>query len=321
MSSETPEIVLNEFGDLSRKAKRELLARGIDPETAVVEHLRTASIPIIRATDAPPGAPESAVPPASPPPPAAPLPSASTLAPEPAPPSSPVAPQFAPLTEDSHPRFTPWTELATTQPVSPQNQDGPVLERRRDRRRNLANLSDDVQLDYPVVTAPVFADPETEPEAVRIADLRQAAEGSDLEPFSMATTASTGVITSTSHALILPTLPEDTGNIVPLLPTGETLITGAIILPSTLGQLGADAQSLDTSEVDVIEDEHEVAPSQDLAPVSATLAVSSYNTSTSVVTVPRKMGDRLPLILAVTAAVLAVGVVALFVAGYFLRIF
>jgi hypothetical protein len=316
VSNETPEIVLNEFGDLSRKAKRELLARGIDPETAVIEHLRTASIAIIPPADAPAPAPAPTVPAA---PIDTPAPTKQPATEAPWIPSQSASRSVLPQ--------APSPELVVTQPVVLDDEDHPAHkkhekhEKRKEKRKNRSNLEHEVQSDFLPVTSPVFADPETEPEAVRIADLRQVAEGSDLEPFSMATTASTGVVTSTSHALILPSLPEDTGSIVPLLPTGETLITGSIILPSTLGQLGADAQSLDTSEVDVIEDEREVAPSQDLAPVSATLAVSSYNTSTSVVTVPRKMGDRLPLILAVTAAVLAVGVVALFVAGYFLRIF
>lgn len=44
--SDQPEIRLSEFGDLSRRQRRELEARGIDPDTAVIEYLNTQSIPI-----------------------------------------------------------------------------------------------------------------------------------------------------------------------------------------------------------------------------------------------------------------------------------
>ncbi|MEY4102520.1 MAG: hypothetical protein RIR88_654, partial [Actinomycetota bacterium] len=125
-----------------------------------------------------------------------------------------------------------------------------------------------------------------------------------------------------SNALILPTLPEDTGSIVPISTnTGEILITESVSIPSAISQLGAHPESLDTSEVDVIAHDEEIVATDALAPVSATTAVSSYNLNNAVVTVPRRMGDRLPLVLSLTAAGLAVAVVALFVAGYFLGIF
>ena len=133
--------------------------------------------------------------------------------------------------------------------------------------------------------------------------------------------ATTGSISVISNALILPTLPESTGSIAPINPTGEIVITGSILIPSSVSQVGANLENLDTSDIDVIKDEDEVAPSQGMAPVSAAAAVSSYNISNSVVTTPRGMNERLPFILSITAAGLAVGVVALFVAGYFLGLF
>ncbi|WP_298122081.1 hypothetical protein [uncultured Aurantimicrobium sp.] len=133
--------------------------------------------------------------------------------------------------------------------------------------------------------------------------------------------ATTGSISVISNALILPTLPETTGSIAPINPTGEIVITGSILIPSSVSQVGANLENLDTSEIDVIRDEDEVAPTQGMAPVSAASAVSAYNISNSVVTTPRGMNERLPFILSITAAGLAVGVVALFVAGYFLGLF
>jgi hypothetical protein len=133
--------------------------------------------------------------------------------------------------------------------------------------------------------------------------------------------ATTGSISVISNALILPTLPETTGSIAPINPTGEIVITGSILIPSSVSQVGANLENLDTSEIDVIRDEDEVAPTQGMTPVSAASAVSAYNISNSVVTTPRGMNERLPFILSITAAGLAVGVVALFVAGYFLGLF
>jgi hypothetical protein len=146
----------------------------------------------------------------------------------------------------------------------------------------------------------------------------------DYEPFSISTmsTQSTGIIPTTGSALILPTLPENApGARSSFNHTGEILITGSIMLPSGIGQFGADVLSLDTSEIDLISDDEEISSSQDLAPVRASSAVSAYNTSNTVVTVPSKLRDRLPLILAITAAGLAVGVVALFITGYVLGVF
>jgi chemotaxis protein histidine kinase CheA len=133
--------------------------------------------------------------------------------------------------------------------------------------------------------------------------------------------ATTGSISVISNALILPTLPETTGSIAPINPTGEIVITGSILIPSSVSQVGANLENLDTSDIDVIKDDQEVAPTQGMAPVSAATAVSAYNISSSVVTTPRGMNERLPFILSITAAGLAVGVVALFVAGYFLGLF
>ena len=133
--------------------------------------------------------------------------------------------------------------------------------------------------------------------------------------------ATTGSISVISNALILPTLPETTGSIAPINPTGEIVITGSILIPSSVSQVGANLENLDTSDIDVIKDDEEVVPTQGMAPVSAATAVSAYNISNSVVTTPRGMNERLPFILSITAAGLAVGVVALFVAGYFLGLF
>jgi len=131
----------------------------------------------------------------------------------------------------------------------------------------------------------------------------------------------TGSIPVISNALILPSLPEDTGSIAPVVPTGEIVITGSILIPPSISQVGAHVDSLDTSDIDIIDDGAEQPVTSTLSPVSAASAVSAYNIANAVVTTPRGMNERLPFILSIAAAGLAVGVVALFVTGYILGIF
>ncbi len=141
------------------------------------------------------------------------------------------------------------------------------------------------------------------------------------DPFALST-QSTGVISTTSHALIMPSPPDPlSGPILTLDQTGEVLMTGQIVLPASMGVTGADSGRMDTPEVDIVDYGTEIAPSQDLAPVRATAAVSATVTRGGAVTSPIKSRDRIPLALSVTATILAVAVVGLFVTGYLLGVF
>ena len=143
----------------------------------------------------------------------------------------------------------------------------------------------------------------------------------EFEPFTISTT-STGVVPIAGHALILPTLPEENPDVIAQLnQTGEIVITGQITLPLGIGSVGADTNSLDTMDVDLSPESELVTSSQDLAPVSASQAVSSFSGATVTVTAPRRSSEKLPVVLAITAAALAVGVVGLFVANFFLHVF
>ena len=450
--SDQPEIVLNEFGDLSRKARRELLAKGIDPDTAVIEFLNTQSIPIQRPAEV---VPEPAD--------VAPEPAATVVesavaevvaeavvdAVEPVPAQrvdfvvEPVSPPVG-----STVPTVPWNGATTTAEIFPASMSKreirSFLGRGKKKKSSVVEPEEaavvpeeaavvleepavqdvaleEVALEETIVTsAPVAAvevevlavDPEVtlEPlapelvegdiefaeeapveesvvEVVEVVEVVAAVEtdsypaydeidgvedefddeldegpttiseataaqalaeaiaahnaaridnglevdssavaaavlAEDYEQFSVGVSTATGSIPTISNALILPTLPEDTGSIIPIATnTGEIMITESVSIPSSISQLGAHLESLDTSEVDVIANDEDITPTDALAPVSATTAVSSYNLNNAVVTVPRRMSDRLPLVLSLTAAGLAVAVVALFVAGYFLGIF
>lgn len=401
--SDTPEIKLNEFGDLSRRQRRELEAQGIDPDTAVIEYLNTQSIPIQRPTEqvSEPVAQAEVV-----------AEALVEVAEEPV--TNPLASPYASSSTTEIPvvNLDVPTTTAEVFPASMSKRDiRNVLDRANPVDETLAPVTPlSAAMDEPAVAEPVVnvdpfnailagaaadfeAETETNDHAAAIAvdeevidaepvpavvtteevsdDLEEEldeaddAEEYEVETYSGPTTISeataaaaleeaiaahnaarvdngvdlavadlpsasdyedfsgpsTGSIPTISNALILPTLPEDTGTIIPVVATGEVIVTEQLTLPSSISQVGAEYGTLDTSELDVIADDVEIAPSQDLAPVRAASAVSSYNANNAVVTVPKRMSDRLPLVLSITAAGLAVAVVALFVTGYILGLF
>jgi len=143
---------------------------------------------------------------------------------------------------------------------------------------------------------------------------------SEYEAFQI-TTTSTGVIPTTGHTLVLPTLPEDAPNVIAALnSTGEIVITGQITLPVGV-PTATDPTALDAIDLDSTVEPELVTSSNDLAPVSATAAVSSVAGPTGVVSPVKRRSERLPVVLAIAAAILAAGVVALFVANLFIPVF
>lgn len=368
MSGDQPEIVLNEFGDLSRKARRELLARGIDPDTAVLEHIRTAAIPVVAPSfDTPEEIiAENAISQVDEVQVDSPVEQVATDSVTEM--SAPVA-QFDDIISGANVPEAPMDVSTTTAEVFPASMSKRdifhILNRNQTEEQTeelVAEVSNGeneasanglaaelvvkakaAETDSAVPDAPGenFESPSVDeqdeesesssagedndaPQTIAEITASQAPvvefDENDIEPFSD-TTTSTGIIATSSHALIIPTLPEETGSIAPVVPTGEILITGSILLPSSIAQVGADVEALDTSEIDIIADDQEIVASQALAPVSATTAVSSYNTNNTVQTVPRRLNDRLPFILSIAAAGLAVAVVGLFIVGSIMGLF
>ena len=128
-------------------------------------------------------------------------------------------------------------------------------------------------------------------------------------------------IPTTTNALILPAIPRQ-GTAGPITSTGEIMITGSIDLPRSLGATGQHPNLFDSSEMDRMLDQlDEGGHHNDVAPVSASRAVSTHTSTRGVMTPPRKRGASLPTVLAITAAVLAIGVLSLFVVGYAFNIY
>ena len=133
--------------------------------------------------------------------------------------------------------------------------------------------------------------------------------------------ATSGAITTS--ALVLPSMPTGENIMGPLSGTGEILITGSISLPSSMGSTGVHPARYDHSDVDALleaDDREDSEPES--APVREIRAVSTNTSSGDVINSmkPRK-ASRLPLILIVSAAAMAIGVVVLLVAGLIFKIF
>ncbi|GAA0992394.1 hypothetical protein [Subtercola frigoramans] len=131
---------------------------------------------------------------------------------------------------------------------------------------------------------------------------------------------SSNSVLSTS-ALVLPSVPNHGDVGTALDETGEVIITGSIDLPMSLGSTGAaPADGLESAELDAFLD-HDSEIGSDVAPVSATRAISTHGSSSGLVAPPKRSRVNAPVILAVTAGVLAIGVIGLLLAAFVFHIF
>ncbi|MBG6238274.1 hypothetical protein IWX78_001229 [Mycetocola sp. CAN_C7] len=125
--------------------------------------------------------------------------------------------------------------------------------------------------------------------------------------------AGNGVSTS---SIILPIMPNAHPLTGPLSANGNVVVTGSIDLPSSMGASG-NADQFDKSDIDAMFDaEDEARPATAGTPVSASKAVSTHTATRDVITPPAPArSNRLLLILAITAGVLAVAVLSVIIVG------
>lgn len=121
-------------------------------------------------------------------------------------------------------------------------------------------------------------------------------------------------VPTTTNALILPTLPDHGQMGGSIAQSGEVIVTGSIDLPRSFGATGAHPSQIDSSDVDRLFDQVEDSAGMGV-PVSATRAISTQSAARAMMAPPKKEGMNVPLVLAVTAGVLALGVVATLVIG------
>lgn len=130
--------------------------------------------------------------------------------------------------------------------------------------------------------------------------------------------AATGAVTTT-NALILPTAGD-----VPSgrTDTGEVLVTGSFDLPRSLGSTGQHPNLYDSPDVDRYVDRIDrEQPASDSEPVRASSAVSTHAAGTAMIAPQKRRAVSVPVVLAITAAVLLVASIALFIGGFVLNIF
>ncbi|WP_395243105.1 hypothetical protein ACGGZK_13220 [Agromyces sp. MMS24-K17] len=135
------------------------------------------------------------------------------------------------------------------------------------------------------------------------------------EPFDqlLSRGASSHGVPTTTNALILPTLP-DQGSIGATLGS-EVIVTGSIDLPRSYGATGLHPSQIDSTDIDRLFDRDDDAATTGVAPVAATKAISTQGGARTMMAPPQKEGVNVPLVLAVTAGVLALGVVATLIIG------
>lgn len=128
-------------------------------------------------------------------------------------------------------------------------------------------------------------------------------------------TRSVGAVPTTSNALVLPEIPNHDVLTSTIGGTGEVMVTGSISLPSSLSSTGALPAQLDESDLDgMLEPGDRQVASTDSQPVRAIRAVSTHTSSRDLIgTVNPKRGNRALTALIISAAGMAVVVVALLV--------
>lgn len=163
----------------------------------------------------------------------------------------------------------------------------------------------------------VFDDPASRTAAPEAAKPQVPGNGGDFDDLISRAVAQEGAAgTSNTSALILPSMPEDTGGLSgPLGSTGEYYLTGSIELPKSMGETGGHSSLLDSVELDPFvpgeTTEPHVAAEAGPTPVSARQAVSARVPSgVPVVAKPTKERSKLPLVLSLTGGGLLAAVIA-----------
>jgi hypothetical protein len=169
------------------------------------------------------------------------------------------------------------------------------------------------------ILAPIFQPPAATPDE-QTPDKADDSDASFDDLISSRTVGSTN--SSQTSALVLPAVPSSMDMGTALDETGEVIITGSIDLPSSMGSNGAPSAGIESKDLDALLEIGETEQSgDDVAPVSASRAVSTGASNNALVAPPKRGRVNVPVVLAITAGVLAIGVVGLLLAAFVFRIF
>lgn len=148
---------------------------------------------------------------------------------------------------------------------------------------------------------------------------RQADEGLDPHAgFSGLLSRNVATPHGSQNALIMPSDPQPDFTTA-VTGTGEQFITGSMKLPHSLAATGGTAAHYDSLEVDRLFESPD-EPAAGVSPVRAVRAVSG-GASTHDVRPRRDRSSALPVVLAVVAGVMAIGVITLLVGSWVLNLF
>ncbi|PRY70147.1 hypothetical protein B0I08_101274 [Glaciihabitans tibetensis] len=173
------------------------------------------------------------------------------------------------------------------------------------------------ELDSEPIVVPMFIEPGQTPVSNRGAGHWSVNSDTDddIESLENTVTRSVGAGGAlTTSALVLPSFPQSSDLTTPYLATGETMLTGSIDLPRSLGSTGVHPSQVDNSDFDVDPLDREV-PTTDSAPVRAIRAVSTHTGSNGLITSKKPQGNHMLTVLVVSSSGLAVVVVGLLIAG------
>ena len=93
------------------------------------------------------------------------------------------------------------------------------------------------------------------------------------------------------------------------------MVTVSIDLPRSYGSTGVHPSQIDSTDIDRLFEQVEDSTGTGVAPVAATSAISTQGGTRTMLAPPTKEGMNVPLVLAVTAGILALGVVGTLVIG------
>lgn len=140
--------------------------------------------------------------------------------------------------------------------------------------------------------------------------LEQGAAPVDLPPsFDHLLTRGGSGTASAPNALILSQTPETGALSVPILGTGELIITGSYALPDTFGSTGTAPGASDGKDADAALIDGELPPASSPTPIAASAAISTIKSADEIIRPPApEKGSRLMMTLAICAGVLGLAV-------------
>lgn len=127
---------------------------------------------------------------------------------------------------------------------------------------------------------------------------------------------------SMPNALILSQTPDGGGFTSPVTATGEVLITGTFALPDHYGSTGTVPGRADGKDVDAVLIDGELPAASSPTPIAASAAISTIKSADEIIKPPApEKGSRLMLALAITAGVLAVGLLGVLILAFTTGVF